>query len=301
MKKHWILWFAIGLALFSFTKKKSSPTLDLGKQYKNKYVFIPEGKLISANGEESIGSFFMSATEISNQEYKEFLTDLKATHPMDLWQKALPDTTQWRQIGSYNEPYVTHYFSHPAYNTYPLCNVSHEAALIYCNWLTDKLNSEQSGKGLIYKVRLPSLSEWQYAARGGLDQMPYAWGGPSITNAKGTSLCNYASLGAENIHFNEDTQSYEIIRSASSMGVAGYLKDNADITAPVYSYSPNRYGLYNMNGNIAEMVADKGIACGGSWRSAGFDVRNESTTKHTGPLPSVGFRVLIEVVSLKAS
>ncbi len=40
------------------------------------------------------------------------------------------------------------------------------------------------------------------------------------------------------------------------MGAAGRLNDNADITAPVYSYWPNDYGLYNMAGNVSEWVLD---------------------------------------------
>jgi gliding motility-associated lipoprotein GldJ len=40
------------------------------------------------------------------------------------------------------------------------------------------------------------------------------------------------------------------------MGIAGKLNDNADVTAPVYSYWPNDYGLYNMAGNVSEWVMD---------------------------------------------
>ena len=40
------------------------------------------------------------------------------------------------------------------------------------------------------------------------------------------------------------------------MGVAGSLNDNADITAPVYQYWPNDFGLYNMAGNVSEWVMD---------------------------------------------
>jgi hypothetical protein len=40
------------------------------------------------------------------------------------------------------------------------------------------------------------------------------------------------------------------------MGVAGKLNDNASITAPVYSYLPNDFGLYNMAGNVSEWVMD---------------------------------------------
>jgi hypothetical protein len=44
--------------------------------------------------------------------------------------------------------------------------------------------------------------------------------------------------------------------SGDYMGVAGYLNDNAEITAPVYAYPPNDYGLYNMSGNVSEWVMD---------------------------------------------
>ena len=40
------------------------------------------------------------------------------------------------------------------------------------------------------------------------------------------------------------------------MGVAGSLNDNADITAPVFSYWPNDYGLSNMAGNVSEWTMD---------------------------------------------
>ena len=40
------------------------------------------------------------------------------------------------------------------------------------------------------------------------------------------------------------------------MGIAGKLNDNADVTAPVYSYWPNDYGLFNMAGNVSEWVMD---------------------------------------------
>jgi formylglycine-generating enzyme required for sulfatase activity len=41
-----------------------------------------------------------------------------------------------------------------------------------------------------------------------------------------------------------------------AMGVAGGLNDNADIPAPVFSYKPNAFGLYNMAGNVSEWVLD---------------------------------------------
>jgi formylglycine-generating enzyme required for sulfatase activity len=72
--------------------------------------------------------------------------------------------------------------------------------------------------------------------------------------------------------------------------------DYVDITAPVKSYWPNGYGLYNMNGNVAEMISDKNVVVGGSWYDPGFDVRNESEKPYNGAARTVGFRVVATVV-----
>jgi sulfatase modifying factor 1 len=44
--------------------------------------------------------------------------------------------------------------------------------------------------------------------------------------------------------------------AGDNAGVGGGLNDKADITAPVRSYQPNDFGLYNMAGNVNEWVAD---------------------------------------------
>ena len=49
-----------------------------------------------------------------------------------------------------------------------------------------------------------------------------------------------------------------------NMGVSGALNDAADITAPVKSYLPNDFGLYNMAGNVSEWVMD-------TYRASSFD------------------------------
>ena len=50
----------------------------------------------------------------------------------------------------------------------------------------------------------------------------------------------------------------------------------------------------NLNGNVAEFIAE-GFANGGCWKSAGFDVRNESSIKTNGPSTGIGFRPVFSV------
>jgi hypothetical protein len=120
----------------------------------------------------------------------------------------------------------------------------------------------------------------------------YAWGTHSLHNSKGQPMCNFARLSAEHIHLNSVKKNYEIkVEKANSSANTGL-----DVLAPSKSYFPNAFKVYNLNGNAAEMIVQKGIAMGGSWQETGYDVRVESERVYEGPNPLTGFRVVITSV-----
>ncbi len=143
-----------------------------------------------------------------------------------------PDTTVWIKDFnySYNEPMHNDYFSHPAYQDYPVVGVSWIQAVAFCNWRTSFKNKYQreSNKPLVNYFRLPTEAEWEYAARGGIPSGIYPWGSPYLLNDRGCFLANFKPLRGD------------------------YSSDQAMYTVEAKSYLANDYNLYNMAGNVAE-------------------------------------------------
>lgn len=221
---------------------------------------------------------YASRFEVSNAQYAEFLRDLKRQGKMAEYELARIDSTQWKLSVKANEPYVVHYHAHEAYANYPVVNISLRGAELYCEWLTNQYNRHPKRKFEKVLVRIPTEKEWEWAARAGVEDAVYPWNGNEPYTAKGAPAANFLA---------ED----------GDTSLAGALSGNADITAPVHSYAPNKAGLYNMSGNVAEMVSDKPVVKGGSWLNGPEYLRIDHKAEYNGePMTHVGFRYFVEVI-----
>jgi formylglycine-generating enzyme len=101
---------------------------------------------------------------------------------------------------------------------HPVVHIAHEDAEAYAKWI---------GK------ELPTEAEWEFAARGGLDGAPYAWGEDFAPNGKQMANTWQGEFPWQNL-----------------------LLDGYEGTAPVGQFPPNGYGLFDMIGNVWEWTSD---------------------------------------------
>ncbi len=261
-----------------------------------KFVYIPSGKLFKSKQDQvSVKGFYMMEAEVNHSDYRKFLNEIKTSGDEEKMKTVAIQDEKWMEENAYkNEPFINTYSSHPAYAEYPVVNISKAAAELYCEWLTQKWKDKNEEFDL--KFRLPTKSEWMYAARGGHDLTPYPWGGYYLRNAKGCFLANFKPVSESNIKFNRETKEYEVV--TDSKLIRGNIFDGSSITAPVVTYFPNDYGLYNMSGNVSEFLYD-GSTKGGSWGSSGYylqiDAEDEFANLNGEASRFVGFRPMAEI------
>ncbi|MDH5598228.1 MAG: SUMF1/EgtB/PvdO family nonheme iron enzyme [Cyclobacteriaceae bacterium] len=201
----------------------------------------PASTQINFNKQVTIGQFFMDDTEITNNEYRQFINQLfedsvSVLGEEGIYENYYPDTMVWVRDFSHHmgDPIQDYYYWHPGYDQYPVVGIDWNAATYFSLWRTNYWNDfrKQIGEPLMPNFRLPSEAEWEYAARGGRDMAKYPWGNPYIRNSRGCMLANFKP------------------------NRGNYYDDGYAYTAPVQSFFPNDYGLYDMSGNVSEWVLD---------------------------------------------
>lgn len=260
---------------------------------------IEAGTLKYKGQSYEIPEFYMYEKEITHLDYREFLHHIQQAGQHDIYEKANFKTTNWRKISEYKyngpKPMEELYHTHPSYEAYPAVNMTQEGAKLYCEWLSRILT--QKDEKFAYEARLPTEQQWVYAAKAKRELAVFPWGGTYLRNSKGQLLCNFRRIGESNISYDWKTGEYEI-KENNVMGKAGTLNITAHMPAPSLSYLPNDFGLYNMSGNVAEMLDKTGRTKGGSWGSTGYHVRIDAEDEFegfTGAHPLIGFRPVVFV------
>ena len=232
-------------------------------------VWIPKGKFTMGTPEEVVfggqlpvrsgaeewpphnvilGGFWMDKTEVTNRQYKEFVDatgyltqaerpfkqeDYPDADPKDLQPAAFVLAEPSERVNALATSHWTWWKLVPGANwrnpdgpgsdlegrwDHPVVNIAYEDAQAYAKW---------AGK------RLPTEAEWEYAARGGIKDALYPWG--NELQPEGKWLANIWQGEFPNENTSDD----------------GFIT-----TAPVKSFPPNGYGLYDIAGNVWEIVAD---------------------------------------------
>lgn len=281
-------------------------------------TYVPAGTLQlphEPGSKVTVNGFFMQKTEVSNADYQLFLEDLLRQRKFGLLDSVAVPTLDpavlaeaFPDAESYEAILVHLKGSHPALADYPLVNVSRRAAELYASWLAQVYNQDPKridGKNV--RFRLPQETEFAYAARGGKRNAPYPWGGPYYRNAKGCLLANFNTLAPES---REDFRAWQAKIKASTTLTAkektdilerkgtddncNWEDDGGFLTVATKSYYPNDFGLYNMSGNAAEMLAEPGRTMGGSWMDPAYFMQIGVVKEQTLPHPSTGFRLIME-------
>ncbi|WP_080872675.1 formylglycine-generating enzyme family protein [Oceanobacillus timonensis] len=185
---------------------------------------------------ETVEPFYIDSHTVSNREFKQFVeaTNYKTVAERFGWSFVFHEFLTFEQLNSekqlQNVPWwyaVRDAFWYQPEGSgssvdqrmdHPVVHISWYDAVSFCEW---------AGK------RLPTEREWEFAARGGLEQKKYPWGDELTKD--GIHYCNIWQGKFPQYNSKDD----------------GYLG-----TAPATSFPPNNYGLYNMSGNVWEWCSD---------------------------------------------
>ncbi len=262
---------AVGTYVAVSTAPERAPTIKLGdgKEGPVGMAWIPGNEFLMGNDHEMsqpnerpahkvrVSGFWMDVHDVTNAQFRRFVEatgyvttaerkprweDLRAQLPPGT---PRPDDSRLQAgamvfVGTETEVSLRDYsrwwrfvpgadWRHPAGSgsnidgkeDHPVVQVSYQDAQAYAKW---------AGK------RLPTEAEWEFAARGGLEQATYSWGNELLPQGKPMA----------SIWDTRQPQPFPVVKDEKvQVG-----------TTPLSSFSPNGYGLYDMAGNVWQWTAD---------------------------------------------
>ncbi len=252
--------------------KNEKLVMDLGGGVQMAFARIPAGRFVAGGVAapprvvELPRDYWMSVFEVTNEQFARFR----------------PDHDSRIEHGDFLQFSVEGRGKPLSEPRQPVCHVSFEEALAFCKWL-----SERTGR----HVSLPSGDAWEYACRAG-SATPMAYG--SI-DSDFSRLANLADVNLRNPRGYRSGVIPEWRPAVTS------INDGYWVSAPAGSYTPNAWGLYDMQGNVWEWTTDTAadgfcrLARGGSWYVRPQRATVDSTLAYQPwqPVYDVGLRVMV--------
>jgi formylglycine-generating enzyme required for sulfatase activity len=301
----------------------------LGRNKSNEIPYFPyaiEVKSWEEDFRPISNTIYAANAEVTNAQYNRFLEYLKINKLTDLEALYKFDFSRYEEpalsfMSNYTLP-RTETKKDKFFNHYPAVNISYEAANAYCEWLTEQYNNATERKFRKVKFRLPTFDEWQIAAAG--IKNPVIWKLNDLEvevkiTPKGSEFDKDAEV--KMVSLNDPEIQYPWFRyfglrnsplnhkkcylgnfksePCDCPGYRGKVPSNNDgwaMMAPTKTYFPNDVGLYDVVGNVAEMISEKGKACGGSWNHAPSESTIRSINTYSNPDAAFGFRVFMEII-----
>ena len=243
-------------SVFICWNNKSDKIADNVKKVKREFI---DFNFVEIPGKQ----YKMSQTEITQIQYESIMTENPSYHK--------GEENPVENVSWYDAIYFCNKLSIRE-GKIPVYSVNGETDVTKWNYIPHDGNSilgEINQNTAANGFRLPTLEEWQYAAKGG--------------------------------------ESYEYAGSANLDEVCWYCNNSGNKTHPVAQKKPNGYGLYDMSGNVGEWVGDwdsfndNRYTCGASCygNASGCEVNRRFTYSASERLKKIGFRIVCTSSSLQ--
>ena len=257
-------------------------------------------------------NLYIDRTEAANVHWLEFLYYARKDSSSTFYKSMWPDTSVTRTFG------VQDYLLHKDYRYHPVVGISYTQAKAYCQWrsmVVSKIyNHSDSVRAILgltthdslaVVYRLPTVDEWEAAAQANLSPKVYPYGlktafTPFPKEWNATFL--FDKRLNKTLNKKEFTKAYKGLRKKKVIPtfISAVLVEDLFAyyySSPVYIYggTQNSWGLYNMPGNIAEMVETEGLAKGGSFIHSIEKSQTQGFLVYSGPEMWLGFRCVAEI------